>query len=84
MNHFGQTFPFFQLAVIFSKFLDGIKENAPKHQTRLQIFINSRTCSMSGIPLLAYILKPSSNRSPYIFTLVKKVKHRVHKIYAFF
>ena len=29
------------------------------------------------------ILKPSSNRSPYIFTLVQKVKHRVYKIHAF-
>ena len=27
---------------------------------------------------------PSSNRSPYIFTLVQKVKHRVYKIHAFF
>ena len=27
-------FSFFSLAVIFSKFLDGIKENAPKHQKR--------------------------------------------------
>ena len=27
-------FSFFSLAVIFSKFLDGIKEKAPKHQTR--------------------------------------------------
>ena len=24
-----------------------------------------------------YILKPSANRSPYIFPLVQKVKHRV-------
>ena len=30
------------------------------------------------------ILKPNSNRSPYIFTLVQKMKHRVYKIYAFF
>ena len=29
------------------------------------------------------ILKPSSNRSPYIFTLVQNVKHRVYKIRAF-
>ena len=28
------------------------------------------------------ILKPSSNRSLYIFTLVQKVKHRVYKIHA--
>ena len=27
-------FSFLSLAVIFSKFLDGIKENAPKRQTR--------------------------------------------------
>ena len=27
-------FSFFSLAVIFSKFLEGIKEKAPKHQTR--------------------------------------------------
>ena len=32
---------------------------------------------------LQFILKPSSNRSPYIFTLVQKVKHRVYKIHAF-
>ena len=32
MNHFGQIFHFFSFAVIFSKFLDGIKEKAPKHQ----------------------------------------------------
>ena len=30
-------------------------------------------------PIL-HILKPTSNRSPYIFTLVQKVKHRVNKI----
>ena len=30
-----------------------------------------------------YILKPSCNRSPYIFTLVQKVKNRVYKIHAF-
>ena len=30
-----------------------------------------------------YILKPSSNRSPYIFTLVEKVKHWVYKIDVF-
>ena len=29
------------------------------------------------------ILKPRANWSPYIFTLVQKVKHRVYKIYAF-
>ena len=33
--------------------------------------------------LFHYILKPTANRSPYIFTLVQKVKHRVYKIYAF-
>ena len=32
MNHFGQKIHFF-IAVIFSKFLDGIKEKATKHQT---------------------------------------------------
>ena len=30
MNHFGQIF---SLAVISSKFLNGIKKKAPKHQT---------------------------------------------------
>ena len=30
-----------------------------------------------------YILQPSSYRSPYIFTLVQKVKHRVYNIHAF-
>ena len=29
------------------------------------------------------ILKPSSNQSPYILTLVQKVKHRAYKIYVF-
>ena len=29
--------------------------------------------------MLFSILKPSSNRSPYIFTLVQKVKHKVYK-----
>ena len=29
------------------------------------------------------ILRPSSNRSPYIFTLVQKVKNRAYKIHAF-
>ena len=33
--------------------------------------------------ICSYILKPSSNRSPYILTLVQKVKHRVYKIHAF-
>ena len=36
-----------------------------------------------SIRTYAYILKPSSNRCPYIFMLVQKVKHRVYKIYAF-
>ena len=31
----------------------------------------------------AHMLKPSSYRSPYIFTLVQKVKHRVYKIHVF-
>ena len=30
-----------------------------------------------------YVLKPTANWSPYIFTLVQKVKHRVYKIHAF-
>ena len=30
-----------------------------------------------------YILKPTSNRSTYIFTLVQKVKRRVYKIHIF-
>ena len=30
-----------------------------------------------------HILKPSSDRSPYIFTLVQKVKHGVYKSHAF-
>ena len=30
-----------------------------------------------------HILKPSANRSPYIFTLVQKVKHMVYKIHPF-
>ena len=29
------------------------------------------------------ILKPSSNRSPYTFTVVQKVKHRVYTIHVF-
>ena len=29
------------------------------------------------------ILRPTSNRSLYIFTLVQKVKHMVYKIHAF-
>ena len=33
MNHFGQIFHFF-IGCYFSKFLDGIQEKAPKHQTR--------------------------------------------------
>ena len=33
--------------------------------------------------LLTCILKPSSNRSPYTFKLVQKVKHRVYKIHGF-
>ena len=31
----------------------------------------------------SYILRPSSSRSPYIFTLVQKVKHWVYKMHAF-
>ena len=31
---------------------------------------------------IRYILNPSSNRSPYIFTLGQKVKHRVYKVHA--
>ena len=30
-----------------------------------------------------YKLRQSSNRSPYIFTLVQKVKSRAYKIHAF-
>ena len=30
-----------------------------------------------------YILKPTAKWSPYIFTLVQKVKHRVYKIHVF-
>ena len=30
------------------------------------------------------ILKPTANWSPYIFTLVQKVKRRVYKIHFFF
>ena len=30
-----------------------------------------------------YILEPTANWSPYIFTLVQKVKHRVYKIHVF-
>ena len=33
INHFGQNF-IFSLAVIFSNFLDGIKEKAPRHQKK--------------------------------------------------
>ena len=29
------------------------------------------------------ILKPSFNRSPYVFTIVQEVKHRVYEIHAF-
>ena len=32
----------------------------------------------------SYILKPTANWSPYIFTLVQKVNHRVNKIHVFF
>ena len=32
MNHFGQDFHFFSLALIFSKFFEGIKEKVPKYQ----------------------------------------------------
>ena len=32
--------------------------------------------------LVTYILSPSYKRSPYIFTLVKKVTHRVYKFHA--
>ena len=30
-----------------------------------------------------YILKPTANWSPYIFTLVQKVKRRVYKVHIF-
>ena len=29
------------------------------------------------------LLKPTANWSPYIFTLVQKLKHRVYKIHVF-
>ena len=44
-------------------------------------FIQKCTQSENGIK---YFLKPSYNRSPYIFTLVQKVKHREYKISVFF
>ena len=36
------------------------------------------------INILKHILKPTANWSPYIFTLVQKVKYRVYKINVFF
>ena len=39
--------------------------------------------AMNGVDLSLQIYKTSSNRSPNIFTLVQKVKHRVYKIHAF-
>ena len=30
-----------------------------------------------------HILKPTAKRSPYMFTLVQKVKRRVYKIHVF-
>ena len=33
--------------------------------------------------VLNSILKPTANWSPYIFTIVQKVKHRVYKIHVF-
>ena len=35
-------------------------------------------------PIWWNILKPTANWSPYSFTLVQKVKHRVYKIHVFF
>ena len=35
------------------------------------------------IILIACILKPTANRSPYLFTLVQKLKHRVYNIQVF-
>ena len=35
MNQFGQNLHFFLLFGIFSQFLDGIEEKAPKHQTKV-------------------------------------------------
>ena len=37
----------------------------------------------SELMLTISILKRTANRSPYIFTLVQKVKHRVYKIHVF-
>ena len=34
-------------------------------------------------PAIGSILRSSSNRSPYIFTLVQKVNNRIYKIHAF-
>ena len=33
--------------------------------------------------IVEYILKPTANWSPYIFTLIQKVKRRVYKIHVF-
>ena len=43
----------------------------------------SSTRDLSMLITCKYILKPSSNRTPDIFTLVQKVKHRVYKTNAF-
>ena len=32
----------------------------------------------------ANVLKPTANWSPYIFTLVQKVKRRIHRTHVFF
>ena len=45
--------------------------------------LEASNVDISNSLFLKCILKTSSNQSPYIFTLVQKVKHRVYKIHAF-
>ena len=50
----------------------------------LGVYSNKTHLVISYTNLISeYLLKPTANWSPYIFTLVQKVKHRVYKIRVF-
>ena len=56
------------------------KDSSFEHQP-INNNIFTIVCLKCGLSIT--ILKPTANRSPYIFTLVQKVKHSLYKIHVF-
>ena len=52
--------------------------------SEMQIYIIQNLLCMCYFVVFRHILKPTANWSPYMFTLVQRVKHRVYKFHVFF